>query len=116
MTRFWMRLDAAVELVKFALLNMSGGEVYVPKLMSVRMTDLAEVMAPGRWDVGTIREGEKLYESMINEDEGDGITDVGPYFAIGGKSGEKTPGRFSFRSDHNGFLTQDEIRKELELV
>lgn len=114
MTRFWMRLSQAVELVLYALGNMRGGEIYVPKLPSIKMTDLAEVMAPGKWGVGKIRDGEKLYESMVNSDE-DNVTDVGMHYAINGTSGDKL-GRFDFRSDVNIFLSQDEIRSELELV
>jgi UDP-N-acetylglucosamine 4,6-dehydratase len=70
MTRFWITLDQAVELVLHALEHMQGGEVFVPKIPSMRVTDLADVLAPGvpREEIG-IRPGEKLHEALLTTDE-----------------------------------------------
>ena len=70
MTRFWITLPQAVDLVLFALENARGGEVFVPKIPSMTVTDLAEAMAPGmdREIIG-IRPGEKLHEVMLTADE-----------------------------------------------
>ncbi len=70
MTRFWITLDGAVDLVLFGLDNMRGGEIFVPKIPSMRITDLADAMAPGhpKETIG-IRAGEKLHEMMLTADE-----------------------------------------------
>jgi UDP-N-acetylglucosamine 4,6-dehydratase len=70
MTRFWITLDQAVDLVLFALEHASGGEIFVPRIPSMRIVDLAEAMAPGvpREVVG-IRPGEKLHEVLLTVDE-----------------------------------------------
>jgi FlaA1/EpsC-like NDP-sugar epimerase len=70
MTRFWITLDQAVDLVLFALGNMVGGEVFIPKIPSMRVVDLADAMAPGlpREIIG-IRPGEKVHELLLTIDE-----------------------------------------------
>ena len=67
MTRFWLRLEQAVEMVIEALTNMHGGELYVKKIPSMRMPDLAAAIAPGlkTTEVG-IRPGEKTREYIDN--------------------------------------------------
>jgi UDP-N-acetylglucosamine 4,6-dehydratase len=70
MTRFWITLDQAVDLVLFALEHASGGEIFIPKIPSMRVVDLAEAMAPGvPYDVIGIRAGEKLHEVLLTSDE-----------------------------------------------
>ncbi len=69
MTRFWITLQMGVEFVFSCLDTMSGGEVYIPKIPSMKMTDLAEALAPGiKLKFIGIRPGEKLHEVMITED------------------------------------------------
>jgi UDP-N-acetylglucosamine 4,6-dehydratase len=69
MTRFWITLQQGVNLVLSSIEMMKGGEIYVPKIASLKMTELAEMMAPGlpQRIIG-IRPGEKLHEVMIPED------------------------------------------------
>ena len=83
MTRFNITLTEAVKLVFFALQNMWGGEIFVPKIPSYRITDLAEAIAPGcrRVLVG-IRPGEKLHEEMITETDGMNSIEFADYFVI----------------------------------
>jgi UDP-N-acetylglucosamine 4,6-dehydratase len=70
MTRFWLTLDQAVDLVFHAIDTMHGGEIFVPKIPSVRVTDLAEAIAPGiPYDVTGNRPGEKLHETLLTFDE-----------------------------------------------
>ncbi len=70
MTRFWITLEQAVDLVLFALDNATGGEVFIPKIPSMKVTDLAEAIAPGLpRDVIGIRPGEKLHEVLLTADE-----------------------------------------------
>jgi UDP-N-acetylglucosamine 4,6-dehydratase/5-epimerase len=70
MTRFWITLDQAIDFVLTSLDRMHGGEIFVPKIPSMRVTDLAEALAPGiPCRVVGIRPGEKLHEALITEDE-----------------------------------------------
>jgi UDP-N-acetylglucosamine 4,6-dehydratase len=70
MTRFWITLRQAVEFVLGRVDTMEGGEVYVPKIPSMRVVDIAEAIAPGaNQRITGIRPGEKLHEAMLTEDE-----------------------------------------------
>lgn len=83
MTRFWMSLEDAVELVFKALEESRGGETYVFKNPSYRITDIAEAMNPGgKIKVVGIREGEKLHEVMITSDDSRGTYDYGDHYII----------------------------------
>jgi len=83
MTRFWITLPQAVDLVLYALENMEGGEVFVPKIPSMRVTDLACAIAPGvpHERIG-IRPGEKLHETLITSDEARHTIDAGKVFIV----------------------------------
>jgi UDP-N-acetylglucosamine 4,6-dehydratase (inverting) len=83
MTRFWITLPQAVDLVLFALDHMVGGEVFIPKIPSMRITDLADAMAPGvPRDVTGIRPGEKLHEVLITGDESRHTIDAGEVYVV----------------------------------
>jgi UDP-N-acetylglucosamine 4,6-dehydratase len=70
MTRFWIALDQGVEFVLSSLALMKGGEVFVPKIPSMRIADLATTIAPHlAHDIVGIRPGEKMHEIMITEDD-----------------------------------------------
>jgi len=70
MTRFWLTLEQGVRFVVHSIEQMRGGEVFVPKIPSTRIIDLAKVIAPdASFNVIGIRPGEKLHEVLINEDE-----------------------------------------------
>ena len=70
MTRFWLTLDQGVHFVIRSIENMVGGEVFVPKIPSTRICDLAKAIAPqSELEVVGIRPGEKLHEVLIHEDE-----------------------------------------------
>jgi len=70
MTRFWITLQQGVDFVASSIGMMRGGEIFVPKIPSMRMTDLADCLAPGLpiREIG-IRPGEKLHEVMITDDD-----------------------------------------------
>ncbi|MGO9229800.1 MAG: UDP-N-acetylglucosamine 4,6-dehydratase (inverting) [Bryobacteraceae bacterium] len=122
MTRFWMTIDQAVRLVLNSIETMFGGEVFIPKIPSMRVVDLAEVIAPEceHVEIG-IRAGEKLHETLLSEDEArhsleiDGryvIKPVHPWW----KGPEIAPGLplpegFRYSSDTNPhWLTKDQLR------
>ena len=70
MTRFWITLDQGVDLVLKSLERMRGGEIYIPKIPSMRITELAKAVAPNVEQVVVgIRPGEKLHEIMIARDD-----------------------------------------------
>lgn len=70
MTRFWMTLDQSVELVIKALEEAEGGEIFVPKIPSMKIADLAKAMEPKcRFKIVGIRPGEKIHETLISGDE-----------------------------------------------
>ena len=70
MTRFWVTLQQGVDFVLASLDMMHGGEIFVPKLPSMKITDLARLMAPSlKQEVIGIRPGEKLHEALLTEDD-----------------------------------------------
>jgi UDP-N-acetylglucosamine 4,6-dehydratase (inverting) len=122
MTRFWITLDESVDLVLHAIGHSVGGEVFVPRVASVRLVDLAEAIAPGtpRRVVG-IRPGEKLHEVLVTSDESrhavqrDDTYVVFPehdwWHSNGWDDGKPLDEGFVFASDTNDrFLSVDELR------
>ncbi|MEW6049505.1 MAG: UDP-N-acetylglucosamine 4,6-dehydratase (inverting) [Candidatus Zixiibacteriota bacterium] len=83
MTRFNITLEQGINLVLHAIANMWGGEIYVPKIPSYRITDLATAIAPNTpQQVVGIRPGEKLHEEMITETDAMNAVECGDYFVI----------------------------------
>jgi UDP-N-acetylglucosamine 4,6-dehydratase (inverting) len=83
MTRFNISLQEGVEMVLWALEKAWGGEIFVPKIPSYRITDVAEAVAPeAQQKVVGIRPGEKLHEEMITPSDSFNTVDLGPYYAI----------------------------------
>jgi len=83
MTRFNITLEAGVDVVMYAIENAIGGEIFVPKIPSYKIQDVAKAIAPSckLEDVG-IRPGEKLHEEMITETDSLSTIDIGKYYAI----------------------------------
>jgi FlaA1/EpsC-like NDP-sugar epimerase len=83
MTRFNITLQEGVDLVLYALANMWGGELFVPRIPSYRITDVAEAVAPGMpCEVVGIRPGEKLHEDLITESDAINTVQHGDHFVI----------------------------------
>jgi UDP-N-acetylglucosamine 4,6-dehydratase len=112
MTRFWITLEQGVRFVLECADRMHGGELFVPKIPSTTIADLAEAIAPGCERVVTgIRPGEKLHEMMIGEDDARRTRDMGTYYVVQPdfawwhdaltEEGSPVPDRFSYRSDTN---------------
>jgi len=125
MTRFNITLQEGVDMVLWAIDNSLGGEIFVPRIPSFRILDLAEAIGPDceRRIVG-IRPGEKVHEEMITASDSYNTVDLGKYFAILSTSGENSvdaymgkreatrvsPG-FSYSSGTNDhFLSVDDLR------
>jgi UDP-N-acetylglucosamine 4,6-dehydratase len=126
MTRFWITLDQGVQFVRDSLVRMKGGEIFVPKIPTVKIVDLAYSMAPECIiDYVGIRPGEKLHEFMITEDDARRTVEFDSYYVIqpefpwwleGGETygGKPIHGHFSYASDTNPqFLSHDEILEYL---
>ena len=83
MTRFNITLDEGVQMVLWALKNARGGEIFVPKIPSYLITDLAKAIAPEcEQEIVGIRPGEKIHEEMITASDSLNTVDLGPYYAI----------------------------------
>jgi UDP-N-acetylglucosamine 4,6-dehydratase len=124
MTRFWLTLERGVELVLTGLKTMQGGEIFVPKIPSFKVTDVARVVAPDTpLHVIGIRPGEKLHEVMITEDDSMYTAEFENHYAILSpqllknskldKSSKMVPEGFSYRSDTNSWWHTDESFKTL---
>jgi UDP-N-acetylglucosamine 4,6-dehydratase/5-epimerase len=83
MTRFWLTLEHGVRFVIAAIEQMHGGEIFVPKIPSMRLVDLAEAVAPGCLvEYIGIRPGEKLHEVLLSEDEARAAVELNEMFVI----------------------------------
>jgi UDP-N-acetylglucosamine 4,6-dehydratase/5-epimerase len=117
MTRFWMTLDQAVDFVLSSLQMMHGREIFVPKIPSMHIMDLAETIDPGgtRKIVG-IRPGEKLHECLLTEDESSFALEAWDRYIINPDASisNNTKAGFRFASDTNDkWLHVDDLRKIL---
>lgn len=83
MTRFWITIEQAVQFVRYCFIHLEGGEIFVPKIPSIKIVDLAEAMAPHlSREVCGIRPGEKLNELMISEDDSRHTVEFDKYYVI----------------------------------
>jgi len=122
MTRFWITLEQGVQFVIKCIGAMQGGEVFVPKIPTMRIVDLAEVIAPDcEREIIGIRPGEKLHESLVNEDEArttielDDMYVIKPLFTWWSEEhwnmGQPLPDGFRYTSDTNScWLTAKDLR------
>lgn len=128
MTRFWISLDQAVDFVIQALTHMRGGEIFIPKIPSMRISDLAEAMAPGvPLDIRGVREGEKLHELLMSAEEARNAVDMDCHYIVlpqlshaystsdwqmYPKIGKPLPDGFIYQSHTNDrWLTLEHLRK-----
>jgi UDP-N-acetylglucosamine 4,6-dehydratase/5-epimerase len=126
MTRFWITLDQGVQFVLDSLQRMRGGEIFVPKIPSMRVVDLATAIAPEcEIEIVGIRPGEKLHEAMITEDDARHTVEFDTYYVIqpefpwwsreSVKGGKSLPEGFKYTSDTNTeWLTVEELRALVE--
>ncbi len=104
MTRFWLTLSQGVRFVVDAIERMCGGEVFVPRIPSMRLVDLAEAIAPGCAirEIG-IRPGEKLHEVLVSEDEARDAMEFEDHFVIQANNLFRSPERRAGRPLPDGF-------------
>lgn len=124
MTRFWISLEQACRLVHQTAIIMKGGEIFIPKIPSIKVTDLARAIAPeAKIKLVGKRPGEKLHETLITEEESQRVDEYKNYYVIHPQfpfweSSPKKRGRlkkpFLYRSDLNTWwLTEKELQKLL---
>jgi UDP-N-acetylglucosamine 4,6-dehydratase len=83
MTRFWITINQGIDLVDHAFKDMRGGEIYVPKIPSIKIVDLAKAMSPNtRLKIIGIRPGEKLHEVLSSKDESSFVIGFKKYYVI----------------------------------
>ena len=131
MTRFWVTLEGAVNFVIMAFGTMQGGEIFVPKIPSMKITDLAKAINPdAEFEIIGIRPGEKLHETLISVDESYHTIEFKKYFIIQpsiyftgrpeylvnawGETGKRKDYGFRYSSDNNDrWLTVEDLREKL---
>lgn len=122
MTRFMITLDQGIDLVETAFEKMKGGEVFVKKIPSMKVTEIIETVLPGREVIETgIRPGEKLHEQMIGSEDDRFTFDFGDHFRIypaatfdmdryANHGGKPVPQGFTYTSDENSdWMTKEEL-------
>jgi len=135
MTRFWITLEQGVNFVLENFKRMQGGEIFIPKIPSAKIVDLAEAMAPNlRYEIVGIRPGEKLHEVMCPEDDAFLTIEFKDHYVIKpsisfssrvmdysidrlGDKGKSVPTNFVYRSDiNNHFLSVNELKDHIKLL
>ncbi|MDD5529872.1 MAG: UDP-N-acetylglucosamine 4,6-dehydratase (inverting) [bacterium] len=130
MTRFWITLEQGVDWVIDILKDSKGGEIFVPKIPSMRIVDLVKAISGNNlYKIIGIRPGEKIHETLINEDEGRSTIDMGKYFIIlfqfefeiesrlYYKGIPKVPENFIYRSNINDkWLSAGELKKMMKRI
>ena len=123
MTRFWITLDQGVQFVIDSLERMHGGEIFVPKIPSMKVMDLAKALAPEcEVEIVGIRPGEKLHEAMIMEDDARHTVEFDDHYVIQpefpwwskkfAEGGKTLPEGFAYTSDNNTeWLTIEQLEK-----
>ena len=126
MTRFWITLEQGVRFVISCIESMHGGELFIPKIPSMNMMELAKTLAPEcEIEFIGIRPGEKLHESMISVDEARQTIELDDRYIIlpthpwwqhdNWAQGKPVPDGFSYSSDRNKqWLTPDDLRKMID--
>lgn len=123
MTRFWITLDQGVRFVIDCVGRMQGGEIFIPKLPSMKMTDLADVVAPkAHREIIGMRPGEKINEILLTEEETAHTKEFDGYLIIEPehffwekdiiKDGKRLHDGFRYTSDGNDWwLTKDKLKR-----
>ncbi len=124
MTRFWLSIDQGVRFTIRCIEQMQGGEVFVPKIPSTRVVDVAKAVAPdAEVELIGIRPGEKMHEVLVSEDEARHTVELDDMYVVEPpgalwfghewrEKGKPLPEGFAYSSDNNNqSLTVDEIRE-----
>lgn len=132
MTRFWITLDQAVHFVISSLSRAKGGEIFVPRIPSMKITDLAQAISPeAKREIVGIRPGEKIHETLISEDEARNTIQFKECYLVqsnlklreeltkgcNGAKGEICAENFKYASDNNtSWLMVEELQKLVKQI
>jgi len=135
MTRFWITLSEGVDFVINTFSRMKGGEIFIPKIPSTKIMDLAKAInSKFKHKIVGVRPGEKIHELMFSGDESDNVIEFKNYFVLlpaiknfspkpklflksnNGEIGKKIELGRSYSSDKNSFLSAEQIRKRLNNI
>lgn len=130
MTRFWITLDQAAHFVLMGMEYAVGGEIFVPKIPSMKIIDLATAIAPEcEQEIVGIRPGEKINEVLIGEDDARNTLEFPKFYVVrplsrtgkvttyGGEEGQPCPQGFKYTSDSNSqWLSVEELRRLVERI
>jgi UDP-N-acetylglucosamine 4,6-dehydratase/5-epimerase len=126
MTRFWLTLEQGVRFVIQSIEQMHGGEIFVPKIPSMKLVDLAEAVAPGcAVEVVGIRPGEKLHEVLLSEDEARNAVELDDKYVIQPShpwwkksnwvQARELPAGFRYTSDTNDkWITNEQLQELID--
>ncbi len=123
MTRFWITVEQAIDMVEWSFKNNQGGEIVIPKIKSFKVTDLAKAINPkSKIKIIGIRQGEKIHEDLITPSDSLSTYESKNYYIIyphksnlklGSNKLKKVSKHFSYNSGNNRFMTVSEIKKKV---
>ncbi len=123
MTRFWITVEQAIEMVEWSFKNNKGGEIVIPKIKSFKITDLAKAINPkSKIKIIGVRQGEKIHEDLITPSDSLSTYESKNYYIIypnksnlkhGSNKLKKVAKHFSYNSGNNRFMTVSEIKKKV---
>ena len=130
MTRFWITLDQAAHFVLFALAHLEGGEVFIPKIPSMKIVDLAGAIAPhSRQEIVGVRPGEKIYETLIGKNDTRNTLEFKDFYLIrpdryyqteiinSENGGKPCPEGFEYTSQNNtDWLSVEDLKQIVERI
>jgi FlaA1/EpsC-like NDP-sugar epimerase len=132
MTRFNIMIEDCIKIVFFALENSIGGEIFVPRVSSINIVDLAKAInSKKKIKYIGLRPGEKLHEELLQSSDSFSILELKNYYVIINKynksdkilsyykknfSAKFVPNNFSYNSKENNFLSVSEIRNQIEKI
>ena len=125
MTRFWISMNEALEMIVWLIKNQKGGEILIPKIPSSRITDLAKAIDPNKkHKIIGVKKGEKIHETLISKDDGFNTIELGKYYLVLAdkkmfslyKNCKRLKNNFSFSSDKNHFLNIKDIKKKISKI
>ena len=129
MTRFWITLDQAAHFVLFSLEHMKGGEIFVPKIPSMKIIDLAKAIAPDcKQEIVGVRPGERIHETLISGDDAHNTIEFKNFYiirpdtdykneAVNFKQGKVCSEEFTYTSEDNkDWLSVDDLREIVERI
>jgi UDP-N-acetylglucosamine 4,6-dehydratase len=131
MTRFFLTLEDGVNFVIESFSKMIGGEIFIPKIFSIKITDLARCLDPNKpLDIIGLRPGEKIHEVMTSKDDNRSLIEFKNYYNLASSSvyknlnkflinknrekGKFVNENFEFSSEKNKFLNDKEIKKMIK--